>query len=80
MTQNWQAIHRNKKSIDLILSDVKQNRSIGHLGVREHYLDDEAKGRRFMANVAPTSYEISDKQVVVPNLQPHIAPAVIYKD
>lgn len=70
MSQNWKAIHRSRKSIDLILSGVKQNRSISHIGVREHYLDDELKGRHFMKNVAPTSYEIFEKQVVVPNLYP----------
>ncbi len=50
-------------------------------GTKKHYLDDEIKNRRFMKDVGPTSYETIDKRVAVPlNLEPNIAPAIIYRD
>ena len=48
--------------------------------MRTNYIDQEVKGRKFMGDVGPTSYETSDKQMVIPNLKPIVGPAVIYKD
>jgi len=50
-------------------------------GVRKHYLDDDLKNRRFMKDVGPASYDTLEKRVAVPvNLEPNIAPAIIYRD
>ena len=60
----------------------KQFHDIQNLkGVRKHYLDDDLKNRRFMKDVGPGTYETVDKRVAVPvNLEPNIAPAIIYRD
>lgn len=65
----------------MILQDARKNRSISHAGVREHYLDDEIKGKKFMQDVGPTTYETFNKKVAVPaNLPPNLGPSPLKID
>ena len=80
------ALHqKSRKSINALLEKNPTKKELFDIenqpGVRKHYLDDEIRGRKFMKNVGPATYDTYEKIHTVPtSLKQNLAPAAILKD